>query len=138
MLKYEITHPELLQGLAECGHGARILIADGNYPVTTKANPGARLVHLNFVSGMIGGLDLVKAIAGAIPIESATYMHPDDKKMPDIVREYKKFLPKGVPVDSVGRFEFYDLASTDDTALVIASGETKIYANLLITVGVRK
>ncbi len=138
MLNYEIIHPELLQGLAECGHGARILIADGNYPVTVKSNAAARIVHLNFVSGLIGGVDLVRALAGAIPLESAMYMHPEDKSMPEIVQEYAALLPTGLPMQGMGRFEFYDAASSDDTALVIASGETKTYANILLTVGVRK
>ncbi len=138
MLNYEIIHPELLQGLAECGHGARILIADGNYPVTTKSHTGARIVYMNFVSGIIGGIDIVRALAGAIPLESAMYMHPEDRSMPEIVKEYAGLLPAGLPMQGMGRFEFYDAASGDDVALVIASGETKTYANILLTVGVRQ
>jgi L-fucose mutarotase len=138
MVKYEITHPELLQALAESGHGSRILVADSNYPVTTKANPNARIVFLNFTAGTIGGVEIIRALANAIPVESATYMHPEDKSMPEIVKEYTTLLPKDTPVEGIGRFEFYDLASEVDTALVIASGEGRIYANLLLTVGVRK
>ena len=137
MLKYEIIHPELLQALAEAGHGARILIADANYPVTTKSNPSARIVYLNFTAGMIGCVDILRAVAGAVPVEAAAYMHPDDKSEPEIVKKYRALLPKKIPFDSVGRFDFYDLAASDDTALVIASGETQVYANLLLTVGVR-
>ena len=36
-----------------------------------------------------------------------------------------------------GRFEFYDECRTEDLAIVIATGEQRIYANLLLTVGVR-
>ena len=138
MLKTRIIHPELIQGLAEAGHGARILMGDSNYPVTTKANPNARIVFLNFVPGTVGGVDIVRALANAVPIESAMYMTPPDNKMPEIVAEYRKLIGEGVPLAAKERFDFYDEASSDETAVVIASGEQRTYANLLITVGVVK
>lgn len=136
MLKTTIIHPELMQALAEAGHGARILLADSNYPVTVKANPDARLVFLNFVPGMIGGVDIIGALAQTIPLESALYMTPPDGKMPAVVAEYRKLIPKSVPFAALERFDFYDEASGPDTCLVIASGEQRVYANLLMTVGV--
>ncbi len=138
MLKTEIIHPALLRGLAEAGHGARILLGDANYPITTKANPLARRVFLNFVPGQIGGADIVKALASTIPIESAGFMTPDDGSKPEIVQEYHRIIGEAVPFQGYGRFQFYDEAAGPDTALVIASGEQRFYANLLITVGVRK
>lgn len=137
MMKTEIIHPELLQALAEAGHGARILIGDSNYPVTVKSNPLARRVFLNFTPGLIGGVDIVKAIAGAVPIESTMYMAPPDGSMPAIVAEYQKIIGGDVPFEKRDRFGFYDEAASDDTAVVIASGEQRVYANLLIIVGVR-
>ncbi len=136
MLKTTIIHPELIQALAEAGHGARILLADSNYPVTVKANPDARIVFLNFVPGMVGGVDIIRALVETVPLESALYMAPPDSKMPPIVAEYRKLIPKAVPFASLERFDFYDEASSPDTALVIASGEQRVYANLLMTVGV--
>lgn len=97
MLKTEIIHPELLQGLAEAGHGARILIADSNYPATVKSAPRARRVFLNFTPGVVDGLSIVRALAGIIPFESALYMAPDDGKMPDIVAEYQKVVGGTIP-----------------------------------------
>ena len=137
MLKTDITHPELMRALAEAGHGARILMGDSNYPVTVKSNPDAQRVFLNFIPGIVGGVDIIKAIAATIPVESAMYMAPPDGVMPDIVKEYKGLIGGDVPFESLDRFGFYDEASKSDTCLVIASGEQRIYANLLITVGVR-
>jgi L-fucose mutarotase len=34
------------------------------------------------------------------------------------------------------RFEFYDEARSSDTALVIATGEQRVYANILLVIGV--
>lgn len=136
MLKTTILHPELIRGLAEAGHGAKILVADANYPATVKSPAGARRVFLNFTPGMIGGVDIIRALGDTIPVESAQYMHPDDRSVPEIVREYHKLLGDDVPFDGLGRFEFYEEAGRDDVALVIASGEQRTWANLLITVGV--
>lgn len=136
MLKTDIIHPELIQALAEAGHGARILVGDSNYPVTVKSNPSARLVFLNFIPGIVGGVDIIRAINNAVPIESAIYMDPPDHKMPAIVQEYRNIIDSSVPFTGMERFDFYEEAKSDDTWLVIASGEQRIYANLLMTVGV--
>ena len=40
------------------------------------------------------------------------------------------------PLAAHRRFAFYDLCRDSDTALVIATGEQRIYANILLTVGV--
>ena len=36
------------------------------------------------------------------------------------------------------RFEFYEEASTDDLCLTIVTGERRRFANILLTIGVRK
>ena len=136
MLKTPIIHPELLQGLAEAGHGARILLADSNYAVTVKANPGARRIHLNFVPGIVGGVDVLRALVQTIPIESAVYMTPPDGKMTPIVAEYRRLVPRSAPFAGLKRLEFHAEASGPDTMLILATGEQRDYANLLMTVGV--
>lgn len=138
MLKTQIIHPELMRALAEAGHGAKILVADSNYPVTTKGAPAARRVYLNFTPGMVDGVSIIRALAATLPFESAIYMAPDSGEMPAVVREYKEAIGEDIPFEMRGRFEFYDEACSPDTCLVIASGEQRVYANLLITVGVRK
>jgi L-fucose mutarotase len=42
----------------------------------------------------------------------------------------------GTPLQPLARFTFYAAASEKDVALVIATGEQRIYANLLLTIGV--
>lgn len=135
MIRGKITHPELLQALAEAGHGARILVADGNYPVTVKANQAARIVYLNFTPGMVSGTDIITALAKTVVVESAIYMAPSDKSEPTIVKEYRSIIGADVPFCGKDRFGFYDEALSDDVSLVIASGERRAFANLLLTVG---
>ena len=42
----------------------------------------------------------------------------------------------GVKLRSLERFKFYEEASSPDVCLTIATGEDRIYANLLLTIGV--
>ena len=36
MLKGKLIHPDIMAALALCGHGDKVLIADGNYPWTPR------------------------------------------------------------------------------------------------------
>ncbi len=39
MLKSKLLHPDILSVIGRCGHHAKILIADGNYPASSKIAP---------------------------------------------------------------------------------------------------
>jgi L-fucose mutarotase len=136
MLKYQLLHPEILNALGSAGHGAQVLIADGNYPLITRSNPDAQLVYLNLAPGLVTVTDVLKVLVDAMPIEAAKVMGPDSSETPSIYRDFRKLLPKGIELQRLGRFEFYDAARVYDTALAIATGERRIYANILLTIGV--
>jgi hypothetical protein len=53
MLKGQLLHPQILSALGASGHGSGILIADGNYPFNTRANPDAERVYLNLAPGLL-------------------------------------------------------------------------------------
>ena len=135
MLTSGMLHPEILRALGETGHGSQILIADGNYPVVTHTNPGARRVYLNLAPGLVTVTDVARVLAGAIPIEAAQVMVPDAGPEPAIFAEFRRLLP-GLELRPLGRFKFYDCARGPDLAIAIATGEQRIYANLLLTIGV--
>jgi L-fucose mutarotase len=136
MLKYQLLHPGILAGLGEAGHGARLLIADGNYPFSTRAHPNARRVYLNLSPGLVTVTDVLRVLIGAIPIEMAEVMMPDSGQEPPVFGEFRTILPSGLHLKPLKRFEFYSAACDPNTALVIATGEQRIYANILLTVGV--
>jgi L-fucose mutarotase len=69
MLRGELLHPEILFALGGAGHGSQILITDGNYPHVTKSNPDAERVYLNLAPGVLNAVQVLKVIAGAVPIE---------------------------------------------------------------------
>ncbi|MBU6152505.1 MAG: RbsD or FucU transport, partial [Chloroflexi bacterium] len=53
MLLGGILHPEILRGLGQAGHGAKILIADGNYPLATRSSGNSVRVYLNLAPGKV-------------------------------------------------------------------------------------
>jgi L-fucose mutarotase len=136
MLKYTLLHPEILAALGSAGHGAKILIADGNYPFSTRAYSGARRVYLNLAPGLVSAVDVLRVLVNAIPIESADIMLTAEGEEAPIIAEFRALLPLNVPVRGHERFAFYDLCRDPDTALVIATGEQRVYANILLTIGV--
>jgi len=135
MLRSELLHPEILQALGAAGHGSLVLIADSNYPYSTGAHPDAKRVFLNLAPGLVTVTDVLRVLTSAIPIEAARGIAPDSGPEPAIFDEYRALMP-GLEVGKLGRFPFYDTARSQDTALVIATGEQRTWACLLLTIGV--
>jgi len=136
MLKNKLLHPEILNALAASGHGGRILIADGNYPFSTRAHDNAKRVYLNFTPGKLNAVEVLEGVLTAIPVERADVMVPDDGSEPPIFAEFRALLPPEIELQKNARFSFYELAKHPDCCLVIATGEQRIYANILLTIGV--
>ncbi|MCU1557105.1 MAG: RbsD or FucU transport [Microbacteriaceae bacterium] len=134
MLLHSLIHPPLLEALAAAGHGSKVLIADGNYPVATGVNHHAKVIHLNLQPGLLDAVTVLHALQTAIPIEAATVMTPGGED-PTIFAEFAHSLP-GITIDRLRRDAFYAAARGEDTAVVIATGETKHFGNLLVTIGV--
>lgn len=135
MLKYGITHPPLLNELAKVGHGSRILLADSNYAFDAYAPHGATRIFLNFAPGLLTMKDVLEGLLTAIPIEEAYAVLTDGGEYPSITNMYRELLPDAVPLERMDRFKFYEMAQQSRTTILIATGETQLYANLLLTVG---
>lgn len=135
MLKTPLLHPGILQALAEAGHGSQVLIADGNYPASTGANPAAKRVYLNLAPGLVNAVDVLKYVAQAIPLEAAHVMQPANGLDAPVFSEFSP-LVGGLELQKLERFAFYAAASAPSVCLVIATGEQRIYANILLTIGV--
>jgi L-fucose mutarotase len=136
MLSYELIHPEILSALARSGHGGQVLISDGHFPHSTGAHPGAARVWLNLSPGQLGATEIVRVIAGAITIDTAQVMAPDTGPEPAAHADFRTVLP-GVKLAPLHRWDFYAACQRDSVALVIASGDTRPFANILLTQGLR-
>jgi L-fucose mutarotase len=135
VLKLKILHPQILHALGQSGHGSKILIADGNYPFNTGSNPEAEHVYLNLRPGQLGTVDILETIVSAVPIEAAHVMGPDDGSTPPVFADYQRTL-NGMELQRIGRHAFYDASRGRDVSLVLASGDQRLYANVLLTIGV--
>ncbi|NIA13555.1 MAG: RbsD or FucU transport [Nitrospiraceae bacterium] len=135
MLKQPLIHPELLEILGSAGHGSKVLIADGNYPASTRLGENAGIVYLNLAPGKPTVPEVLETLLTAIPVEDAAVMAPDSGDEPEIFGEFRALMPD-LELTEYGRFEFYDEAQGPDTCLQVVTGEQRIYANVLLTIGV--
>ena len=137
MLKTPVIHPQILEALAKSGHFAQVLIADGNLPVGALAGPNATVVHLNFRPGVLDSVQVLEGILEICPIQGATVMQKPAEADAAIHETYKGLLGD-VEWNEMERWAFYDKIREPATTLVIATGEQRRFANLLLTVGVVK
>ena len=130
--------PELLKILCEMGHGDEIVLADGNFPSEAI---GQRVVRLDAHAGT----DVLKTIMSVFPID--TYSDPNvflmevvpgDNVETPIWDEYSHIMKESeretVRIGHIERFAFYERAKK--AYAVIATGETALYANLILKKGV--
>ncbi len=139
MLYGPMTHPQFLRALAAAGHGSKVLLADANYPHTTGVSARCELVSLNLAPGMLDVLQVLEVLKRTIPIERAEIMTPAYGETVDIPihREFREALPD-VEFGELSRFDFYDAARSEEVGIIVATGEQRLYGNLLLTVGVRQ
>ena len=132
MLTTTCIHPGIMKALSLCGHGSKVLIADGNYPLADKRG-NAEKVYLGVMPGLPTVTDVLKAVHSVVEIEKAEVMVPGDGTTPEIFKEFEEEL--GLPLSGVGRFEYYDICCEPDVVLAISTGEKRVFANILLTIG---
>ena len=147
MLLTDLIHPEINRVLAAAGHHATVLIADANYPASTKRGPNATVVSLGLVVGVPTCDQVLDAVLAAVPIESVRTMQtetdgphalPGD---PPVWDDYRETLRRRCPtlvLEPTEKWQFYDAVATVDHCLTIRTGDTSPYANVLLSIGVRK
>ena len=137
MLYTKLLHPGILHALASAGHGSTVLIADGNYPLSTGSAETAERIYLNLTPGIVTVTDTLEALLSAIPVEGAQVMGPNDGTEPPIFTDFRRLLPS-TPLQRLERFAFYERARGRDLALAIATADQRLFANILLTIGVRQ
>jgi L-fucose mutarotase len=133
----DVLSPELMLVLMQMGHGDELVLADGNFPAASHAR---RLVRADGH----GVPKLLEAILKFLPLDTfveapAAVMQPVDSAIePPIWQDFRDLLnaAEGRPVrmELVERFAFYERAKS--AYAIIATGETAIYANLILKKGV--
>lgn len=146
MLRHRLIHPELNAALGAAGHHSKVLIADGNYPASSKRGPDARLVHLNLMPGLLTCNQVLEALLSAVPIEAIhTMMYELEgpyalREDPPVWDEYRATIRGAglaLALEPIEKWAFYDAVTTPDHVLTVQTGDQQRYANILLTIGVR-
>lgn len=134
----KILSPELLKILMEMGHTDEIVIADGNFPAGTYSKRLVRLDGLNIP-------EILEAILKFYPLD--TYVErpvalmkvvKGDPIVPTIWDEYREIIKSNdknfTEFEHMDKFEFYERAK--NAYAVITTGESALYANIILKKGV--
>ena len=146
MLNTSLVHPDILAALARAGHHAKILIADGNYPVSSKKGPHAELIHLNLAPGIVTVAEVLSAILSAAPVDVVNTMGipADDpyarKGEPPVWSEYRRVLKENeskLKLEPLLKWDFYKAVESPDHVLTVQTADQSLWANVLLTLGCR-
>ena len=137
----KILSPELLKVLCEMGHGDRLVISDGNFPAESMGK-NAKVIRMDGH----GVPEILDAILQLFPLD--TYVEkpvglmevvPGDPVETPIWNTYfdtvQKYDARGEnAVQYIERFAFY--AQATEAYAILATGESALYANILLQKGV--
>lgn len=137
----KILSPELLKVLSEMGHSDRLVIADGNFPAESM---GKNAIVIRCDGH--GVPELLEAVLQVFPLD--TYVEkpvnlmaiaPGDEVETPIWEDYKKIVAKYDQrgeecFGEIERFQFYEESKT--AYAIIATGESALYANVMLQKGV--
>ena len=134
-----ILSPELLKILMEMGHGDEIVIADGNFPAASHAQ---RLVRADG-HGVPPLLDAILALYPldtfvTKPVAQMAVVEGTDTPTPEIWKTYNDLLKSHGystnKIERMERFAFYE--RTKNAYAIVATGESAIYANIILKKGI--
>ena len=135
-----IVSPDMIKILMEMGHGDEICIADGNFPAHKY---GKRVVRLdgNRVS------EVLEAMLRFFPLdtdckESVILMKCDkkDQDLPEIWETFRSIMKESEEGNAFSGFKFFHRSEfynrVNSCFAVIVTGETALYANIILRKGV--
>jgi L-fucose mutarotase len=146
MLKHKLIHPQINEIIGRAGHHSKILIADGNYPSSSKKGPNAEIVCLNLMPGVMNCAQVLEAILSAVPIDEInTMMYTQDDPYaldadPPVWDDYRKVIADAgldLELKPIDKWDFYDAVATPDHVLTVQTADRQRYANILLSIGVR-
>ena len=137
----KILSPELLKVLCEMGHSDCLVIADGNFPAESIGKD-AIVIRMDGH----GACEVLEAILQLFPLD--TYVEhpvnlmqvmPGDKVETPIWKSYEEIVEKADDrgagaIGQIERFAFYEEAK--GAYAIIATGESALYANIMLQKGV--
>jgi L-fucose mutarotase len=146
MLKHQLLHHRITEVLARAGHHAKILIADGNYPASSKKGPNAEVVSLALSPGVVNCTQVLRALLSAVPVDAVHTMGiPADDPYasagdPPVWAQYAQEIEAAglsLQLQPIQKWDFYEAVSSEDHVLTIQTADQSLWANLLLVMGCR-
>ena len=125
MLKGKCINPLIISALSHCGHGDKLLIADGNYPIDTMT-ADAETVYLSLSPGLPEVTQVLDAVLSVINAGKAEVMRPDEGPEPEIFSEFQSMT--GLELCELSRYEFY--GACKESSVRLATPATNSAASL--------
>ena len=134
-----VLSPALLSTLREMGHGDELAIVDANYPAVSSGRPVIRM------DGVPSATRIMEAVLTLMPLDefvpcAAFHMQvvgDPSAEMP-IFAEFRGLLqryePNAAKLEGIERFAFYERVMR--AFAVVATGERRLYGNLILKKGI--
>jgi L-fucose mutarotase len=146
MLKHLLIHPRINEVIGRAGHHGKVLIADGNYPASSKKGPNAELVCLNLMPGVVTCAQVLRALLSAVPVDAVNTMMYETEgsyaltEDPPVWQQYRDEIRRAgltLALEPIEKWAFYDAVATPDHVLTVQTADQQRFANVLLTIGVR-
>jgi L-fucose mutarotase len=135
-----LLSPDLLYVLAAMGHGDEVAIVDANYPA---GSAGVEVVRLDGVSAPRA----LEAVLSLLPLDQfverplgVMQVVGDPDAVPETVKDFQVVADgaegKPVSIEKIERFAFYDRVR--QAFAIVATGERRLYGNVIVKKGVIK
>ncbi|MGL6146669.1 MAG: D-ribose pyranase [Macrococcoides caseolyticum] len=129
MYKTGTLNSEISKVLSDLGHTDTIVIADCGLPVPK----GVQKIDLAVRQGLPSFIDVVDEVARHMVIEHVTLAEEIKESNPAVLKEVGSIM-KDIPNDFVTHEQFKTL--TENSKVIIRTGETTPYANIILRSGV--
>jgi len=129
MRKTGILNPDIIAAIAALGHYEGLVIADAGLPIP-KDIP---CIDISLCKGIPSFKQVLKAVAKELAIESFVAAEELSKKNSGVWKEVQGIL-EGIPGKKIPHESFKK--QIEDAKIVIRTGESSPYANILLIAGV--
>ncbi|ATD31136.1 D-ribose pyranase [Macrococcoides bohemicum] len=129
MYKTGTLNSEISKVLSDLGHTDTIVIADCGLPVPK----GVQKIDLAVRQGLPSFIDVVDEVARHMVIEYVILAEEIKDNNPAVLKEVDSIV-KGIPNDFVTHEQFKTL--TENSKVIIRTGEATPYANIILRSGV--
>lgn len=134
---HPLLGPDLLHALRSLGHGDEVVIADANFP---SHSLGPRVIRLDGIDAVAAADAILTHLPLDTFVDAAAFRMEvvgDPTAVPPICQTFAELvtnLAGPFEVKSLERFAFYERAR--QAAFIVATGERRLYGNLILKTGV--